>query len=143
MVGFDFVELIASPLGMMLAGQLGTLLIVVAGLMFMFGLRRLAARLIVVAVVVVGIPFFIAWNHNEIKWAFDNMPRWMLVPTFAICSGVFLCWILWGLIAVCFGPKIASTVTGDVLAWLIKGAILAALAPYRGLSAILRRFASN
>jgi hypothetical protein len=125
----------------MLAGQVATLLFVVAGLAFMIGWRHFAKRLMILAVVVVVMPFVVAANYNEITWLVDSTPRWVLAPTIAIGTAILGCWILWGVIALCFGPTIANSVIADVLAWLIKGVIVAVVAPYRGIAGLLRRLA--
>jgi hypothetical protein len=141
MTGADFIAIVASPAGVMLAGQIATLFFVIAGVVFMVGWRRFAKRLMVVAVIVIVIPFVVAANHNEIRWLIEITPGWVLAPIFAFGAVIISCWVLWGVIALCFGPAIASTVTADLLAWSIKALIIAIVAPYRGLAGLLRRVA--
>jgi hypothetical protein len=140
MSSVDYLGILTSPAGIMLVGQIATLLFVVAGLAFMIGRHRFAKRLMGVAVIAVVVPFAVAANSSEIKFVLDSTPRWVLAPTLAIGAAIVLCWILWGVVALCFGPAIANTVIADVLAWLIKGTIVAVLVPYRGLSGLVRRF---
>jgi MFS superfamily sulfate permease-like transporter len=131
MTGTEFIGIVGSPAGLMLAAQLATLLIVIAGFCIMFGWRRLAKRLMVLAVVIIVIPYLIMANHEQINSIIESTPRWVLAPLLALGCIIVFCWALWGMIALCFGPRIASTVTADILGWLLKGTILAVVAPYR------------
>lgn len=135
MPGYDLIVIIGSPTGVMLAAQIATLLFVLAGLFFMIGWRRIAKRLIVLAVVVIVVPFVVAAHLNEIRSLMNATPAWVAAPLLAFVGIVVFCWILWGVIALCFGPTIASFVTADILAWLIKRLIV----PFRGVSGTLRR----
>jgi len=141
MASFDLLESLVSPTGEILATEVGALLFVVAGFGFMFGWRRFAKRLMVLAVIIIAIPAVVAANFTDIKSILYNTPRWVLFPMLAIGAAIIACWILWGVTTLFFGPAIANSVTADILSWLIKGCVLAALAPYRGLSGLLRRFA--
>jgi hypothetical protein len=137
----DLLRITASPEGVMLAGQFATLLFVSAGLLFMFGLRRVPKGLMIAATVIMVLPFIVSLNYNEIQWVIDSTPRWVIIPLTGVSTAILGCWILWGVIALCFGKKIASIVVADILSWSIKGVILAAVAPYRGISSMLRRVA--
>lgn len=140
MAGLEIVEVLISPAGFVIWQELSVLTLTTAGLAFMIGWRRFAKRLIFVALSLIIVPFVVYSNHNEIVELVNGTPRWVLAPVLALAAAIGFCWILWGLVALFFGPAIASSVTANILTWLIKGAILAVVAPYRGISSLLRRF---
>jgi hypothetical protein len=140
MTGRELFEILISPAGFVIWEQLSVLSLTIAGLAFMVGWKRVAKRLIFLALGLIIIPFAVYSNQNEIADFLNGTPRWVLAPTLALAVAIILCWILWGLVALFFGPAIASSVTANILTWLIKGVILAVAAPYRGMSSLLRHF---
>lgn len=140
MSGPDLIEILASPAGLVIWQELAVLTLTVAGIAFMLGWKRFAIRLIFVALSLIVVPFAVYSNHDGIVTFLNGTPRWVLVPILAIGASVILCWVLWGLVALFFGPSIASSVTANILTWLIKGTIITVLAPYRAASSLLRYF---
>jgi hypothetical protein len=140
MSGRELVEVLISPAGFVVWQELAALSLTVAGLAFMVGWRILAKRLIFVSLSLIGLPFVGYSNHDEIMIFFNNTPRWILAPILAFSGAVILCWVLWALVALFFGAAIASSVTANILTWLIKGSIITVLAPYRAASSVLRYF---
>ncbi len=134
------IDYIASPIGLTIGTEFATLLFVVAGFAFMIGWVRPAKRLIVLALVSSIIPAVIRIYHDQIQSFIGYTPQWMLTPILTIASGIIACWIIWGVVSLCFGPRIGSAVTAAIIIWLIKGGVLALLAPQRGVSVIVRRY---
>jgi hypothetical protein len=140
MTGREIFETLISPAGFVIWKQLSVLSLTLAGLAFMVGWKRFAKRLIFLALGLIIVPLVVYSNHNEIVNFVNGTPGWVLMPVLALGAAIIFCWILWGLIALFFGPAIASSVTANILTWLIKGVILAVAAPYRGMSSVLRHF---
>ena len=140
MPGPELVEMLISPAGFVIWQELAVLVLTVSGLAFMIGWKLFAKRLILVALSLIVVPFAVYSNHDSIVTFLHSAPRWMLAPMLAFGAAIILCWVLWGIVALFFGTAIASSVTAGILTWLIKGAIITVLAPYRAASSVLRYF---
>jgi hypothetical protein len=122
MTWFDLFRLLGSP-------QIMTLLIVLAGLAYMVGLRRAAGKLILAALVIFVCANLFAIAPVTHAPALLGLPIGFVRPLLAIPLVIVGCWVLRGLIALFFGRNVADAVVTDVLAWTIKAIIRVTIAP--------------
>jgi|GEM_PF-5652703 len=134
-----FFSVIASPAGLALFAEIVTLLLMLTGLSLMVGWRRAAGRLASICVATVAAMTIVVAFAQPIGAIVDGMPKWMAMALLGAGASIALCWVIWGVIALCFGPAIASRVTAEILTWLLKGIISSVINPYRIVIRLLRQ----
>jgi hypothetical protein len=117
--------------------QVLELFVVLGGLTFMVGLRSAALKLIAAGIVLCIVANLFVYEMQTHGMALFGIPSWLVRPLLLIPLAIVGCWILRGCIALFLGRAVADTVTGDVLAWTIKGLLRAALAPYRAIRFVM------